>query len=97
MIQHSHLYMTTGGKTALTVHTFVSKVISLLFNMLYRFGIAFLPRSKCLFNFTAAVTIQSDFGAQEGKVCYCFDFSPSSCHEVMGPDAKILSLLNIEF
>ena len=46
MVQLSHLYMTTGKTTALTRWTFVSKVMSLLFNMLSRFAIAFLPRSK---------------------------------------------------
>ena len=56
---------------ALTLQTFVSKVMSLLFNTLSRFAIAFLPRSKC-FNFMAAVTICSDFGAQENKGCHCF-------------------------
>ena len=49
----------------------VGKVISLLFNMLLRFVIAFLPRSKCAFNFIAAITICSDFGPQENKVCHC--------------------------
>ena len=48
MVQHSYPYMTTGKTIALTVLTFVSKVISLLFNMLSRFFIAFLPRSKHL-------------------------------------------------
>ena len=48
MIQLSHQYMTTGKTIALTVWTFVGKVMSLLFNTLSRFGIAFLPRSKCL-------------------------------------------------
>ena len=47
MVQLSHLYMTTGKTIDLTKWTFVSKVISLLFNMLSRFLIA-LPRSKCL-------------------------------------------------
>ena len=46
--QLSHPYMTTGKTIALTIWTFVSKVISLLFNMLSRLVIAFLPRSKCL-------------------------------------------------
>ena len=40
--------------------------------MLYRFVIAFLPRCKPSFNFVAAVTIQSDFGAQENKICHYF-------------------------
>ena len=46
MAQLSHLYMTTGETSALTIWTFVSKVMSLLFNMLSKFVIAFLPRSK---------------------------------------------------
>ena len=37
----------------------------------------------------AAVTVHSDFGVQENKVCHCFHFSPSLCHEVMAPDAMI--------
>ena len=48
MVQISHPYMTSGKATALTRWTFVSKVMSLLFNMLSRFVIAFLPRSKHL-------------------------------------------------
>ena len=48
MVQHSHLYMTTGKTIALTRWTFVGKVMSLLFNKLSRFVIAFLPRSKHL-------------------------------------------------
>ena len=75
MVQLSHPYMTTGKTTALTVWTFFSKVISLLFNMLSRFVIAFFPRSKWL-NFMATVTVCSGFGAQEDKVCHCFHFSP---------------------
>ena len=51
------------------------KVMSLLFNTLSRFVIAFLPRSKCL-NSMAAVTVISDFGAQENEVCHCFHFFP---------------------
>ena len=42
----------------------------------------------------AAVTICSDFGAQENKICHCFHFFPSICHEVMGLDAMILVFLN---
>ena len=47
-VQLSHLYMTTGKTTSLTRRTFVNKVMSLLFNMLSRLVITFLPRSKCL-------------------------------------------------
>ena len=48
MVQLSHPYMTTGKPIDLTIRTFVSKVMYLLFNMLSRFVISFLPRSKCL-------------------------------------------------
>ena len=65
MVQFSHPYMTTGKTIALTKWTFVGKVISLLFNMLSRFVIAFLSRKQASFNFMAVVTICSDFGAQK--------------------------------
>ena len=68
IVQLSHPYMTTGKTIALTRRTFVGKVMSLLFKMLSRLIIAFLPRSKHLFNFMAAFTICSDFGAQEINV-----------------------------
>ena len=60
---------------ALTIQVFVSRVISLLFNPLSRFVIAFLPRSKRLL-ISAAVTVHSDLGAQENKICHCFHFFP---------------------
>ena len=66
-VQLSHPYMTTGKTIALTRWTLVGKVMSLLFNMLSRLAITFLPRSKRL-NFMAAVTICSDFGAPKNKV-----------------------------
>ena len=78
MVQLSHPYITAGKTIALTRGTFVGKVMSLLFNMLSRLVITFLPTS---FNFMAAVTICSDFGAQENKVCHCFHFPPSICHD----------------
>src|SRR5574337_501374 len=56
-VQLSHPYMTTGKTIALTRQTFVGKVMSLLFNMLSRLVITFLPRSKCSFNFMVAITI----------------------------------------
>ena len=61
-VQLSHPYMTTGKTIALTRWTLVSKVMSLLLNMLSRLVITFIPRSKRL-NFMAAVTICSNFGA----------------------------------
>ena len=68
IVQLSHPYMTTGKTIALTRWTFVSKVISLLFNMLSRLVIAFLPRRQASFNFMDAVTIYGDFGAQENSL-----------------------------
>ena len=61
IVQLSHPYMTTGKTIALSRWTSVSKVMSLLFKMLSRFVIAFLPRNKHLLIFMAAVTICSDF------------------------------------
>ena len=97
IVQLSHPYMTTGKTIALTKQTFVSNVMSLLFNMLSRFVIAFSSKEQASFNFMAVVTIHSDLGAQENKICHCFHFSPSICHEVMGPNAMILGFLNVEF
>ncbi|CAI9174620.1 unnamed protein product [Rangifer tarandus platyrhynchus] len=75
MVQLSHPYMTTGKTIALTMQTFAGKVMCLLFNKLSRLFIAFLPKSKCL-SFMAAITICSDFGAQENKVWHCFHCFP---------------------
>ena len=65
-VQLSHPYMTTGKTIALTRRNFAGKVMSLLLNMLSRLVITFLPWLS--FNFMAAVTICSDFGAQKNKV-----------------------------
>ena len=67
-VQLSHPYMTTGKTIALTRRTFVDKEMSLLFNMLSRLVITFLPRSKHLLISWLQVTICSDFGAQKNKV-----------------------------
>ena len=63
IVQLSHPYMTTGKTIALTRQMFIDNVMSLLFNMLSRLVITFLPRNKQSFNFMAAVNICSDFGA----------------------------------
>ena len=76
MVLLLHLYMATGKIIALTTQTFVGKVISLFFNTISRFVIAFHSRSKCFFNFMAAVTICSDFEGQEDKICHCFHCFP---------------------
>ena len=93
IFQHSafsHPYMTSGKTIALTIWTFVSKVMSLLLSTLSRFVIAFLPRSKCLliswWQSPSAVILEP----KKNEVCHCFHFSPSVCHEVMGLDAMIL-------
>ena len=68
MVQFSHPYMTTGKTVALVMWTFISKVVSLLFNTLFRFVIAFLPRSKHILISWLQVTIRSDFGVQENSL-----------------------------
>ena len=76
---HSSALHLLYGPTFTSVHDYwknhsfnYTKVMSLLFNMLSRFVIAFLPRSKGLLISWLAVTISSDFGAQENKICHCF-------------------------
>ena len=76
MVQISYLYVTSRKIIALTIQVFVSKVLSLLFNMVSRFVIIFLPKEQVSLNFMVSVTICRDFGAQENKVCHCFHFSP---------------------
>ena len=93
---NAHPCMTSGKNKPLTIQTVAGRVISLLFYMLFRFVIAFLPRSKHL-NFMAAVIVCSDVGAQENKVCHCFHFSPSFCHEIMGLDAMIFVIWMLSF
>ena len=73
IVQLSHPYMTIGKTIALTRWTVVGKMMSLLFNMLSRLVIAFLPRSKYLL---ISVTTCSDFGAPENKVSHCFHCFP---------------------
>ena len=93
MVQLSHPYMTTGKTIALTIWTFVGKVISLLFNMLSSFS----SKEQASFNFLAAVTIHSDFGAQEYKVYHCFHCFPIYLPWSDGTVHHDLSFLNVEF
>ena len=90
--QLSHPYMTTGKTIALTRRNFVGKVMSMLFSMLSRVVITFLPRSKSL-NFMAAVTIYSDFGAPKNKVCHFF---PIHLPWIDRTGYDDLSFLNVE-
>ena len=76
IVQLSHPYMTTGKTIALTRRTFVSKVISLIFNMLARLVIDFLSRIKHLLISCLQFTICSAFGVQKNKVCHCFHCFP---------------------
>ena len=85
-VQLSHPYMTTGKTVALTRRTFVGKVISLLFNMLSRLVITFLPRSKRLL--ISWLQSLSAVILEPPKIKYD-TVSPSISHEVMGPDAMI--------
>ena len=83
-------YMTTRKTIALTIWTFVSRVMSVLFNTLSRFVIAFLPRSNhllisCLQSLSAAI-----LEPKKRKSVIASTFTPSICLEVMGPDTKIL-------
>ena len=88
MVQLSHLYTATRKTIAWTIRTLVGKMMVLLFNILSKVCHSFPSKEQVSFNFMAAVTIHSDFGAQENKVCHCFHCF-SICHEVMGPDAMI--------
>ena len=89
IVQLSQSYINAGKTIALTRWTFVSKVISLLFNMLSRLDIAFLPRSKCLLiswlQSPSAVILEPP----KIKFVTVFIVSPSICHEVMGLDAMM--------
>ena len=88
--------MTTGKTIALTSQTFVGKVMSLLFNMLYRLIITFLPRSKCLLISWLQSPSSVILEPRKIQSATVSTVSPSICHEVMGPDAMILSFLNVE-
>ena len=88
MVQHTHPYMTMGKTIALTRQTFVGKTMSLIFNMLSRFVIVFLPRNKHLLMAAGPSTVILE--PKKIKSDTVSKVSPSICHEVMGPDAMIL-------
>ena len=93
IVQLSHPYVTTGKTIALTRRTFVGKVMSLLFNMLSRFVITFIPRSKHLL--ISWLQSPSAVILEPPKIVSVSIVSPSICHELMGPDAMIY-FLNVE-
>ena len=90
MVQLSHSYMTTGKTIVLTRQTFVGKVMSLVFNALSRFVIAFIPRSKHLVTSWLQSPPAVILEPKKIKSVTVSIVSPSICHEVMGPDAMIL-------
>ena len=96
-VQLSHPYMTTGKTIVVTTQTFVGKVMSLLFNMLSRLVITFLPRSKCLLiswlQSLSAVILEPP----KIKSDTVSNVSPSISHEVMGSDAMILVFWMLSF
>ena len=97
MVQLSHPYMITGKTIVLTIQTFVSKVMSLLFNMLSRFVIAFLPRSKCLFISWLQSPSAVILNPEKIKSVTVSIVSLSICHEVMEPNAMILVFWMVSF
>ena len=90
MAQLSHPYMTIGKTIALTRWTFVSKIMSLLFNIPSRFVVAFLPRSKHLLISWLQSPSAMILEPKKIKSVTVSIVSPSVCPEVMGPDAMIL-------
>ena len=87
MVQLSHWYMTTGKAIGLTGKTFVGKIMALLFNMLSRFAMAFLPRSKhVLITWLQSPSVVI-LEPKKVKSLTVSIVSPSICHEVIGSDA----------
>ena len=96
IVQLSHPYMTIGKTVALTRWTFVGKVMSLLFNMLSRLVIAFLPRSKHIL-ISWLHSPSTVFRAQENKLCHCFHFLCTYLPWSDGNRCHDLRFLNVEF
>ena len=97
VVQLSHPYMTTGKTIALTRQTFVSKVMSVFFNMLSKLVMAFLPRSKHLLISWLQSPSTLVLEPRKIKSVTVSVVSPSICHEVMGPDAMILVFWMLSF
>ena len=97
VVQLSHPYMTTRKIIALTRHTFVGKVMSLLYNMLSRLVKTFLPRSKYRLISWLRSPSAVIFEPQKVKSLTVSIVSLSICHEVIGPDAMILVFWMLNF
>ena len=95
MVQLSHPYMTTRKTIALTIWTFVNKMMSLLLNTLSTFVITFLPKSKCYLILWLQSPSAVILELKKRKSVTASTFSPSICHEVMGLDTDV-SIFNIE-
>ena len=95
-VQLSHPYMTTGKTIALTRWTFAGKVMSLIFNMLYRLVITFLPRSKRLLISWWKSPSAVIFGAQKNKFWHCFPCFPIYLPWSDGIRCHDLHFLNVE-
>ena len=94
IVQLSHPYMTTGETVTLTRWTFVNKVMSLLF---IHYVCLFFPKEQAPSNFMVIVTIHSDFGGQENKVCHCLYCFPIYLSLSDGTGCHDLSFWNVEF
>ena len=90
MVQLSHLYMTTGNTIALTIWTFVGRLMSLLFNMLSRFVIALLPGGKHLLVLWLQSLSTGILQPKKIKSVTASIFSPSICDEIIASDTTIL-------
>ena len=97
MVQLSHPYTMTGKTIALTRWTFVGKLMSLLFNILSRLAITFLPRSKCLLILKLQSTSTLILEPKKIKSAAVSTVSPSICHKVMGLDPMILVFWMLTF
>ena len=97
IVQHLHPYMTTGKTIALTRWTFVGKVMSLLYNILSRLVITFLPRSKRLLNSWIQSPSTMILEPRKIKSDTVSTVSPSISHEVMGTDAMIFIFWMLSF
>ena len=97
IVQLSHPYMTTGKTIALTRQTFVGRVMSLLFNMLSRLVIAFLPRSKRFLISWLQSPSAVIFGALQNKVSHCFHCLPIYFPWSDGTRCHDLCFLHVEF
>ena len=97
IVQLSHPYITIGKTIALTRWPFVSKIMSQLFNMLSKFVIAFLPRSKHLLISWLQSPSAVKFWSPQKQSFTVSTVSPTICHEGMGTGCHDLSFLNAEF